>query len=79
MLLQLLLVPRSYKHLDEPFGEGRFVFECILAGILQTLPPVVYHVQDTLDCTLNFSGLTFFLEILCSLLQNKLFIAHNVD
>ena len=22
----------SYKHLDEPLDEGRFVFECILAG-----------------------------------------------
>ena len=65
-MLQLLLVPRSYKHLDELFGEGRFVFECILAGILQTLPPVVYllHVLGTLDCTLNVSGLAFFLEIL---------------
>jgi len=25
----------SYKHLDEPLDEGRFVFECILAGNLQ--------------------------------------------
>ena len=28
----------SYKHLDEALDEGRFVFECILAGNLQ-----VYH------------------------------------
>ena len=25
----------SYKHLDEPLDEGRFVFECILAEDLQ--------------------------------------------
>jgi len=23
----------SYKHLDEPLDEGRFVFECILPGL----------------------------------------------
>jgi len=26
----------SYKHLDEPFDESRFVFECILPGNLQS-------------------------------------------
>jgi len=25
----------SYKHFDEPLDEGRFVFECMLAGNLQ--------------------------------------------
>ena len=29
----------SYKHLDEPLDEGRFVFECILLGNIQ-----VYHL-----------------------------------
>ena len=56
----------SYKHLDEPLDEGRFVFECILAGNLQaftTCRPQFFHVQHTLDCTLHLFGLTFFLEI----------------
>ena len=60
----------SYKHLDEPLDmldESRFVFECILAGNLQvftTRRPQLFHVQDTLDCTLHLFGLIFFLEIL---------------
>jgi len=58
----------SYKHLDEPLDVGRVVFECILAGNLQafytTCTPQLFHVQDTLDCTLHLFGLTFFLEIL---------------
>jgi len=29
----------SYKHLDEPLDEGRFVFECILGE-----PPRLYQV-----------------------------------
>ena len=69
----------SYKHLDEPLDEGRFVFECILAGNLQaftTCRPQLFHVHNTLDCILHLFGLTLFLEF-CSLLQNKLFIPCN--
>ena len=49
----------SYKHLDESLDEGRFVFECILAGNLQAFTmckPQLLHVQDTLDCTLHCTG-----------------------
>ena len=48
----------SYKHFDEPLDmldEGRFVFECILAGNLQAC---------SRDCTVHLFGLAFFLEIL---------------
>ena len=41
-----------------------------------TCKPQLFHVHDTLDCTLHLFGLTFFLEILF-LLQNKLFIPSN--
>jgi len=65
---QLLLCTKNrfltYKHLDVPLDEGRFVFECILAGNLQAFPtcrPQLFHVQDTLDYTLHLFGLTFFL------------------
>ena len=53
----------SYKHLDEPLDEGRFVFECILAGNLQafTTCRLSSHVPD---CTVHLFGLAFFLEIL---------------
>jgi len=39
----------SYKHLDEPLDEGRFVFECILAGNLQAFTKcrLHSHVQET--------------------------------
>ena len=52
----------SYKHLDEPLDEGRFVFECILAGNLQAFTmcrPQLFHVQDTLGFSLRLFGLTF--------------------
>jgi len=52
----------QYRHLDEPLDEGRFVFECILAGNLQafiTCRPQLFHFQDTLDCTVHLFGLTF--------------------
>ena len=68
----------SYKHLAKPLDEGRFVFECILAGNLQaftTCKPQLLRVQDTLDCTLHLFGLTFFLEIL--FLVTKLFTPSN--
>jgi len=67
----------SYKHLDEPLDEGRIVFECILARNLKAFTmyrPQLFHVQDTLDCTLHLFGLTF---KFCFLLQNKLFIPGN--
>ena len=37
----------SYKHLDEPLDEGRFVFECILAGYIRypSLLPVILRVD----------------------------------
>ena len=37
----------SYKHLDEPLDEGRFVFECILVGNLQafTMCRLSSHLQ----------------------------------
>ena len=56
------LVP-SYKHLDEPLDEGKFVSECILAGNLQafTMCRLSSHVQR-LYCA--FVWLAFFLEIL---------------
>ena len=37
----------SYKHLDEPLDEGRFVFECISAGNLQVFATYYYS-----DCEL---------------------------
>ena len=64
----------SYKHLDEPLDEGRFVLERILDGILQTFTssrPQLFHVQDTLDCTLHaFVWLNLFPEnsVSCSFL-----------
>ena len=57
----------SYKHL-EPLDEGRFVFECIMAGNLQAFPtcrPQLFQVQDTLDYTLHLFGLTFSWEFSC--------------
>ena len=58
----------SYRHLDEPLDDRRFVFECILAGNLQAFttcrPQLSDDIQDTLDCTVHLFGLTFFLEIL---------------
>ena len=56
----------SYKHLNDPLDEGKFVFECTLAGNFQaftTYRPQFLHVQHTLDCTLHLFVLTFFLEI----------------
>jgi len=64
LFLQLLLC--SYKHLDEPLDEGRFVLECILAGNLQAFTmcrPQLFYVQDALDYTQHLFGLTFVLEI----------------
>ena len=42
----------SYKHLDEPLDEGRFVFEFIQAGNLQafTTCRLSSHVQETVLC-----------------------------
>ena len=42
----------SYKHLDERLDEGRFVFECILAGNLQAFTTCrpSSHVQETVLC-----------------------------
>ena len=42
----------SDKHLDEPLDEGRFVFECILAGNLQafTMCRPSSPVQETVLC-----------------------------
>jgi len=37
----------------------------------------LFHVQDTLDCTLHLFGLTFSWKF-CFLLQNKLFIPSNL-
>jgi len=59
----------SYKHLNEPLDEGRFVFECILAGNLRALSVDLssgcFHFQNTLDCRLPASvGLNLFLEFL---------------
>jgi len=64
----------NYKHLDEPLDmldEGRFVFECILAGNLQAFTTfrLSSHVQETQlsrsrDCTVHLFGLAIFLEIL---------------
>ena len=36
------LATSLYKHLDEPLDEGRFVFECILAGNLQAFTKRLY-------------------------------------
>jgi len=54
----------SYKHLDEPLDEVREP---------PSLPCGVdlFHVPRHSGL---YSGLTFFLDILCSLLQNKPFI-----
>jgi len=69
-----------YKHLDEPLDEGSFVFECILAGNFQafTTCSLTTSCCEALDCALHLFGLTIFLEILCFLLQNKLFIPSNL-
>ena len=67
----------SYHHLDEPLDESKLVFEYILAGNLQAIELTSFMSQDTLDCILRLFGLNFFLEILCFLLQNKLFISSN--
>ena len=40
----------SYKHLDEPLDmldEGRFVFECILAGNLQAFTTLVSRARPS--------------------------------
>ena len=49
----------SYKHLDERLDEGRFVFECILAGNLQAFTTC----RLSSYCTVHLFGLAFFLEI----------------
>ena len=43
---------QATKHLDEPLDEGRFVFECILAGNLQafTTCRLSSHVQESVLC-----------------------------
>ena len=42
----------SYKHLDEPLDEGRFVLECVLAENLQAFttcrPSLAWPVDETL-------------------------------
>ena len=50
----------SYKHLNEPLDEGRFAFECILAGNLQAFTTC----RLSSHCTVHLFGLTFFQEIL---------------
>jgi len=61
----------SYKHLDELLDEGRF---CILNVFWQGTSK---RCSWPLYCTLHLFCLTFFLEIGCFLLQNKLFITCN--
>jgi len=61
----------SYKHLDEPLYEGRFVFECILAGNLQAFTTCRLSFHCSRDCTVHLFGLTFFCscyKINCSFL-----------
>ena len=62
LFLQLLLYTKervsSYKHLLMMAGLSLNVF---WQGTFTTCRLQLFHVQDTLDCTL---GLTFFLEIL---------------
>jgi len=80
----------SYKHLDEPLDESRFVFECILPGNLEALPllSVDPALSRSRDCTLHLFGLAFFLETLflvtkinCSLLVTLIekFHCTNLD
>ena len=64
----------SYRCLDEPYDESRFVFECILAGNFQAFS----HVVDLFP-VLRHSGLySAFVWKFCFLLQNKLFIPSNL-
>ena len=71
----------SYKHLNEPLDEGRFVFECILAGNLRALSVDLssecFHFQDTLDCILPMFGLTFSWNFYF-LLPDKMFPCSNL-
>jgi len=68
-----------YKHLDEPLDmldEGRFVFECILAGNLQafTMCKLRSHVQETVLCICFAQPFSW---KFCFMLQNELFIPSN--
>ena len=57
----------SYKHLDEPLdmlNEGRFVFECILAGNLQAFTIRVDSALTFKRLYCAFVCLSLFLEIL---------------
>jgi len=66
----------SYKHLDEPLDEDRFVFECILAGNLQAFTTVDSALMfKRLYCT--FVWFSLFPWKFFFLLQNKLFIPSN--
>ena len=47
----------SYKHLDDPLDEGRFVFECILAGNLGGSKPLLRVDLSSLMFKLTHSGL----------------------
>jgi len=42
----------SYKHLDKALDEGRFVFECILAGNLQA-----FTTCRLSSCSRDYCGL----------------------
>ena len=42
----------SYKHLDEPLDQGRFVFECILAGNFQAFTKCSWLLSCSRHCTI---------------------------
>ena len=66
-------------HLDEPLDEGRFVFECILAGNLQAFTMCSWLFQDVHSGLYSaFAWINLFLEIFCFLIRNKLFIPSNL-
>ena len=57
----------SYKHLDEPLDEGRFVFECILAGNLQAFTLVRVDSALTLK------------RLYCAFVWLSLFLGNSVS
>ena len=54
----------SYKHLDEPLDEGRFVFESILVGNLQAFTTFLDSALMFKRLYCAFVWLSLFLEIL---------------